>query len=529
MNIYLMGMIISMIIYMGVGVVVNRKLKSANDFYVAEGNAPTGLIVGSLIASYIGVGAFMGDAGETYSGFFMGLCIIVVMKAVGPVYGSVFFGRYLRRSNSVTLPEFFGRRFNSKAVQKISALIAIIAMTVYFLSVTQGMGTLMHLVTGAPYIVCVAMVLVTVTVLTILSGSKGVLLTDTIMFAVFSAISLIALAFIVKAGGGWFSGIEELANFEAKPDLLSWTNNLDYLYPSGMENLIWAIGYGIVWSAISSIAPWQSSRYLMARNEGVCIRSGSYAAIFLFLIEFVVIMAGVFVNASNPNEEPSHAIIWAAMNIMPELVGVILLTGILAAGLSSSTTFLSLIGSFFSVDILGTEKDAKGVMWARIFILIDAVIIFLVAYFNPPSLFWIMFFGATVVACCWLPMAFASIWSKRVTAFGASLSMLLGLVGCFGTKLYYVFAEITPPLLLDNAFVGIFLGIVGLIIGSAVTKVTPEEEAYRVMLHQIPEKENNIGELKRSLRYTKNSIWLGVVIAIILIVFWAAPTMQAMG
>jgi Na+/proline symporter len=43
--------------------------------------------------------------------------------------------------------------------------------------------------------------------------------------------------------------------------------------------------------------------------------------------------------------------IWAAMNVMPTMAGVLLMAGIMAAGLSSASTFLSLIGFSASNDI----------------------------------------------------------------------------------------------------------------------------------------------------------------------------------
>lgn len=40
MNIYFYGMCISMTIYIIIGIVVSRKVRDANDFYVAGRNAP---------------------------------------------------------------------------------------------------------------------------------------------------------------------------------------------------------------------------------------------------------------------------------------------------------------------------------------------------------------------------------------------------------------------------------------------------------------------------------------------------------
>jgi len=46
-----------------------------------------------------------------------------------------------------------------------------------------------------------------------------------------------------------------------------------------IENMAWAIMTGLTWTAVCAVAPWQSSRYLMARNEHVVIRSSVWAAI----------------------------------------------------------------------------------------------------------------------------------------------------------------------------------------------------------------------------------------------------------
>ena len=70
MNIYLIGMIISMVIYIIIGFIISKGVKNADDYYVAGRKAPTILIFGSLVASYCSTGIFMGTAGETYDGFF---------------------------------------------------------------------------------------------------------------------------------------------------------------------------------------------------------------------------------------------------------------------------------------------------------------------------------------------------------------------------------------------------------------------------------------------------------------------------
>ena len=106
MNIYLIGMMVSFLVYLAIGFLISRKVRDADDFYVAGHNAPLPLIVGSMIASYVSTGMFMGDAGEYYSGLFSPMTILATMQVVGYIIGAVFFGRFLRRSQVMTIPEF---------------------------------------------------------------------------------------------------------------------------------------------------------------------------------------------------------------------------------------------------------------------------------------------------------------------------------------------------------------------------------------------------------------------------------------
>ena len=211
MNIYLIGVIVSMIIYLVVGSVAGKKVKNIDDYYVAGRKAPTILIVGSLVASFLSTGAFLGDTGEVYSGFFMPIVIVGVMQGTGYLFGSTLFGRYIRRSEALTLPEYFGKRFADKKIRVLAGITTIVAVTAYMLSAMQGISTLMSSITGLNYSLCVVIAWVSFAAFTIWSGSSGVLITDTIMFLVFLAAALIGLPYIVDAAGGWFPAIAELA------------------------------------------------------------------------------------------------------------------------------------------------------------------------------------------------------------------------------------------------------------------------------------------------------------------------------
>jgi len=529
MNIYLIGMSLTMLLYVVIGALISQKVKNANDFFVAGRNAPTYLITGSLVASFIGVGLFMGDVGEAYSGFFAPIMVAVGVLSVGYIVGSVFFGRFLRRSNAVTIPQYFGKRFDSLKMQYLATITSIFIMFIYSLSCVQGIGTLMNVVTGIDYNLCVIIAISVFTIISLCSGAKGVLITDTIMFAIFSIATLVGAFVISDAAGGWTNTVQEMALYEIIPGILSGSGNLDYFYPSGMENMIWAIGYGIAWMAVLMVAPWQSSRYLMAKNEHVVIRSSIVASISVFLIEFLMCMAGVFTNKINPTlSNPSHALIWASMNIMPEMLGILVLSGVLASGISSATTFLSLIGSNITNDIIKIKDEKSKIYIGRFVILIISLFIGYFCIANPPQIFWITYLGATVVACSWLPVALASVWSKRVTKTGAFLGMLLGFLSSSIMKIYVAVNDVMLPIYFDPFFVGMSISLISMIVGSAFTSVTDKEKEERELLFVMPECEKNPKEIKITKMMIAMSIPLGIVITIILLLLWVLPYLNGL-
>ena len=531
MNIYLIGTIIAIVLFTIVGIFAGRSVKNVNDYYVAGRRAPVILIVGSLTASFLSTGAFMGDTGEVYSGFFMGIVIVGILQASGYVYGAGLFGKFIRRSQANTVPEYFGNRFNSRRVRLLASLTLIVAVSAYLLSAMQGMATLMSQITGLEYKICVIIAWLAFTIFTVYSGSKGVLITDTMMFLLFLVAAIIGIPFIISEAGGWMEGITALANSTTNPGILSWTNNLDYLYPTGSQNLIWAIVYGIVWAIVVMVSPWQTSRYLMAKNEHTVMRSSAFASMSVVSVTMLIYFAAAFIYKINPDlEDPSTNMIWAAMNVMPVIVGVVLLSGILSAGISSASTFLSLIGASLTNDILvnGNKKGEKNALKvSRIAMAVVSVIVLVIAYFNPPQIFWIMYFGGTVIASAWGIVALASVWMKKMSEASAFWGMLLGFLGCCVVKTWSALTGTTLPMYLDPFFIGLVLSLLGILIGMKLKPATAENIAKYEQLHIKPESEKDPVEMKKTHRVMWVYMAFGVVLGLVFVFAYAIPYLNA--
>ncbi len=151
MNIYAAGLLISIVVYLVVGNYAGRKVKKLEDYFVAGRQAPTLLIVGTLVASLMSTNAFMGETGISYSGNPSIIIILTAVNCIGYVAGGLYFGRFLRRSRALTVAEYFGERFDSRRVQSVAGTTVLIGCTAYLVMVTQGTATIIHEVTGLSF------------------------------------------------------------------------------------------------------------------------------------------------------------------------------------------------------------------------------------------------------------------------------------------------------------------------------------------------------------------------------------------
>ncbi|MCH7534441.1 MAG: sodium:solute symporter family protein, partial [Bacteroidetes bacterium] len=222
MDIYTATLVVSIIIFIVVGTYSGRTVKKLDDYFVAGRRAPTLLIVGTLVASVFSTSMFLGEAGFTYDGQMGPYMLFPGLAVVGYVYGALLFGTYLRRSRAPTVADFFGQRFNSHRVQQAAGFTIIVGLGGYLLVVTQGAGILLSDLTDLSYNQSIILAWFSYTIFTLYAGSKGVLITDTLMFLLFTGATVFFVVFIVNDFGGVATSIENLAQLESRPDIASW-------------------------------------------------------------------------------------------------------------------------------------------------------------------------------------------------------------------------------------------------------------------------------------------------------------------
>ena len=534
MDIYTTTIAISILIYVAIGNYAGRGIRHLDDYYVAGRRAPTLIIVGTLVASLMSSTMFLGEAGFAYDTQAGPYVLFPQAATIGYVLGALFFGRYLRRSRTNTVAEFFGRRFNSTRVQALAGVTIIFALGGYLLAVTQGAGILLSELSGLSYVEGLFVAWISYTLFTMYSGSRGVILTDTLMFLLFTIASVAATIIVVDDFGGVPEIVTRLVTIEEKPDLLSWHGMIGpgTEWPTPMDYLIWAIVIDISWALVYMVSPWQSSRHLMARNEHVVLRSAIIACVVVALLQVLVYGLGGIINLGDAAlDPPESATIWASINLLPKFFGALMLAGIMAAVLSSASTFLSLVGFSLSNDvgIYRQQDEQKVLRFTRLMMLVVGAVVLGLALVFPPQIFWLTTFIATIFASSWGPVGLMCIWSKRISESAAFWGMLTGLVFNVVPKFFEFIGVLHLPSYLNPVIIG---GVASLVVTIAVSRrseVSAAEADYLATLHVRPAEETRPSRLRTTLLIPAILILNGIVTPSLLTWYYVLPYQRATG
>jgi sodium/pantothenate symporter len=283
---------------------------------------------------------------------------------------------------------------------------------------------------------------------------------------------------------------------------------------------------------VVAVSPWQASRYLMARNEHTVIRAACGASLALLFMYPVLMLSGAAINLGKSDIEPvDGAMIWAAQHLMPTPFGAMLMAGVMAAALSSATTFLSLVGFSASNDLMpaAVADEQDRLRTGRLCMLGIGMLVLLIALAVPPRIIWITYFAGTVFASSWGPVALMSVWSGRITADAAFWGIITGFIGNIGPKALDYLGMVDLPVWADPIIIGALLSTVVILLVSPRGTVTEAERSYRENLHKVPAAEQDPKDLATTRRWAGILMAGGTVLSTLMIVFWAVPYGSATG
>ena len=137
-------LVVYLALMIGIGVYCRRKTASVSDFVLGGRNIGGWVTAFAYGTSYFSAVVFIGYAGQFGWNYGVSAAWIGLGNAfIGSALVWMILGRRTRimtkSLNAATMPEFFEKRYNSKALKTVSALIVFIFLIPYTASVDNGL------------------------------------------------------------------------------------------------------------------------------------------------------------------------------------------------------------------------------------------------------------------------------------------------------------------------------------------------------------------------------------------------------
>lgn len=466
----------------GVGIYARRHANSVDSFILGGRNVGPWLSAFAFGTSYFSAVIFVGYAGQF--GWKYGLAafwIGIANAVVGSLLAWWVLGPRTRemtqRLKATTMPEFFGKRFQSKGLRIASAAIIFAFLIPYTASVYNGLSRLFGMAFGLPYEACVIGMAVVTCVYVVLGGYMATVINDFIQ-GIIMLIGIVAVVAVVLSGQGGFSeAIISLSQIQAEGTTME--GAFVSMFGPDLANLI-----GVV--ILTSLGTWalpQMITKFYAIKSGPAIKQG---AIISTLFAFVVAGGSYFLGgfgrlfgdeiAYAPNGTPIYdSIIPTMLSGLPDLLLGIVVVLVLSASMSTLSSLVLTSSSTLTLDMIKDNmvknmSEKKQIGWMRGLIVVFVVIsagIALVQYTSTIT------FIAQLMSISWGALAgaflgpfFWGLYSGRVSKAAVWCSFILG-VGLTVSNMFIGF--IASPI---NC--GALAMILSLIVVPLVSLVTPK-------------------------------------------------------
>ena len=412
-----------------IGYATSRATHSPADFFLADRSLKAWVTAISSTASSESAWAILGTVGLAYKDglsalwFFPG-CLI------GYVINWFFIAERLRRhsreKNALTIPDYLEAHFKDRThlVRLIAVAIIFVSMMAYVAAQFTAIGKTFDAIFGIPHLVSIPIGGAIIILYTMMGGFRAVVWTDFIQ-GLIMVVSLIVLALVAFAELGGTSGMMEKVN-AAAPEALSWMGGKTIAAFFG--SVVGLLGIGLGYPG----QPHVITRYMAAKDtqtikRGVWIAIGWGTSIYTSAI-----LLGICGRALFPGlADPEHLFPTAAENLLPALATAVVLTGVLAAIMSTVSAQIIVATSAVAHDVYSkvmrgslTHKQILNI--SRVTVLLTGLSAMAVALTETRVIFWFVLFAWSGLGASFGPLILFTLYSKNVTREGAIAGMLVG-------------------------------------------------------------------------------------------------------
>jgi SSS family transporter len=436
-----------------------RRTRTSADFIVA--GRSLGAIVGgaTLAATQISAGTFVGTVGLHYMA---GVCFIWVWPGawLGWLVSAVFVAPRLRAAGVLTIPEYCERRFDSRTVRALAALLIVVAYTIFLVAQYKASGIIVSTVLGWPAWTGIALVLVSTVVYSLAGGLHGGARIDLLQ----SMVMVVGLVAAVPYLLGHLGGVEALGRALAQidPRLTGW------FY--GWRELV---AFGAAFGLSLAATPLEATRFMAMRDAATARYAIGVAYIFQAVIGCAVMIVGLSVRALFPSlPSPDLASSVMAAHVLSPIAGSLLLAAAFSAIMSTVNAILLVGAASVAHDLYGrflrpAASEAARLTANRIAVLALALAPAWFAIREVTLVQFIVLTQANLIASAFFaPLVLGLNWRRGGEA-AAIASMLGGSIACIAWTLMR-----PRPLGIDPIFAGVGISLAAFVVVASLSKST---------------------------------------------------------
>lgn len=515
-----------LLLMLGIGIYCRRKTSSVSDFVLGGRSLGGWFTAFAYGTSYFSAVVFIGYAGQFGWSYGVSAAWIGIGNAViGSAMAWLILGKRTRiiskYLNASTMPEYFEKRYSSKSLKIVSAIIVFVFLIPYTASVYNGLSRLFGMAFNIPYSACLIGMAVLTAAYVILGGYKATAINDFVQ-GIIMLIGIAAVVICVINGkGGWSASLEQLGEITDKGVP---ANTLNTLFGPDPINLV-----GVV--ILTSLGTWglpQMVQKFYAIKDNKAITRGTIISTF-----FAVIVAGgsylmggfgrlygaadaetaaatgrTLIETGSNGKLAFDSIVPAMLQAaLPEILIGIVVVLVLSASMSTLSSLVLTSSSTLTIDLIKPfmkkEMDDKKQVFIMRILIAAFLILSVIIALNPNayittlmSISWGALAGAFLAPFMYglfsRKVTKAAVWASFITGIGITvIHMFIFSLGFFpeATK-----AAASLPLNMASPInagaIAMIVGIIIVPVVSAFTKVkNPEkvEEIFKDCEKQLAE------------------------------------------
>ena len=457
-----------------VGLYSRKHATNVSDFVLGGRAVGPWLTAFAYGTSYFSAVVFVGYAGQFGYKYGIASTWIGIGNAVlGSLLAWVILGRRTRvmskHLSATTMPDYFGKRYDSNAIRIVAAAISFIFLIPYTASVYNGLSRLFGMAFNIPYAVCVVAMAALTGLYVVLGGYMATAINDFIQGIIMLFGIVAVIASVLNGYGGFSESVKKLAEIESDvPGVYA------SFFGPDLPGLL-----GVV--LLTSLGTWglpQMVHKFYAIKDEKSIKAGTIiSTLFAIVVSGGCYFLGGFSRLVDESlfmvdGKPVYdAIIPGMLSKLPDILIGIVVVLVLSASMSTLSSLVLTSSSTLTLDLIKGNivkkmDDKKQLLCMRIMLVFFVVISVVIALDPPAFIAQLMGISWGAVAGAFLAPFLYGLYWKGVTKAAVWASFACG-VGITVANMFFKFIE--SPI---NA--GAFAMVTGLIIVPILSLITPK-------------------------------------------------------